>query len=51
MLRFNAGITRDNLHKRRKTGGKRIPLRKKRKYMLGRPAANTKVVSSLILDF
>uniref|UniRef100_A0A2K6EU14 Small ribosomal subunit protein eS8 n=1 Tax=Propithecus coquereli TaxID=379532 RepID=A0A2K6EU14_PROCO len=38
-----AGISRDNWHKRRKTGGKRKPYHKKRKYELGRPAANTKV--------
>ncbi|XP_014405240.1 PREDICTED: 40S ribosomal protein S8-like [Myotis brandtii] len=31
------GISRDNWHKRRKTGGK------KQKYELGRPAANTKI--------
>ncbi|XP_012620666.2 small ribosomal subunit protein eS8 [Microcebus murinus] len=36
------GISRDNWHKRRKTGGKRKPYHKKRKYKLGRPAANTK---------
>uniref|UniRef100_A0A2L2Z433 40S ribosomal protein S8 n=1 Tax=Parasteatoda tepidariorum TaxID=114398 RepID=A0A2L2Z433_PARTP len=29
-------------HKLRKTGGKRKPSRKKRKFALGRPAANTK---------
>ncbi|XP_012892335.1 PREDICTED: 40S ribosomal protein S8-like, partial [Dipodomys ordii] len=34
---------RDNWHKRRKTGGKRKPYHKKRKYELGRPAANTKI--------
>lgn len=37
------GISRDSWHKRRKTGGKRKPLRKKRKYELGRPPANTKL--------
>ncbi|XKL60990.1 hypothetical protein PGB90_008047 [Kerria lacca] len=37
------GISRDHFHKRRKTGGKRKPLRKKRKYELGRPPANTKL--------
>uniref|UniRef100_A0A7N6B7L1 Small ribosomal subunit protein eS8 n=1 Tax=Anabas testudineus TaxID=64144 RepID=A0A7N6B7L1_ANATE len=37
------GISRDNWHKRRKTGGKRKPYHKKRKYELGRPSANTKV--------
>ncbi|KAK2104356.1 40S ribosomal protein [Saguinus oedipus] len=36
-------ISRDNWHKRRKTGGKRKPYHKKRKYELGRPAANTKI--------
>ncbi|KAG1656937.1 40S ribosomal protein S8 [Nymphon striatum] len=38
-----AGISRDHWHKRRKTGGKRKPLRKKRKFELGRPSANTKL--------
>lgn len=46
------GISRDHWHKRRATGGKRAPIRKKRKYELGRPAANTKVnvyiITSLI---
>ena len=37
------GISQDSWHKRRKTGGKRKPIHKKRKYELGRPAANTKV--------
>lgn len=37
------GISRDHWHKRRKTGGKRRPLHKKRKFELGRPAAMTKV--------
>ncbi|XP_004343838.1 40S ribosomal protein S8 [Capsaspora owczarzaki ATCC 30864] len=37
------GITRDNWHKRRATGGKVVAMRKKRKFMLGRPAANTKI--------
>ncbi|KAM4811517.1 small ribosomal subunit protein eS8-like [Urocitellus parryii] len=36
------GISRDNWHKRHKTGGKRKPYSKKSKYELGRPAANTK---------
>lgn len=40
---IDAGISRDNWHKRRKTGGKRKPYHKKRKYELGRPPANTKV--------
>lgn len=42
------GISRNHYHKRRATGGKRAPLRKKRKFELGRPSANTKVSS---LDF
>merc|ERR1712055_898394 len=37
------GISRDKWHKRRKTGGRMPPLRKKRKFELGRPAANTKI--------
>merc|ERR1719192_1650677 len=37
------GISRDRWHKRRKTGGKRKPIRHKRKFELGRPAANTKI--------
>jgi len=37
------GISRDHWHKRRKTGGKRKPIHKKRKYELGRPPANTKI--------
>ncbi|KAJ4456180.1 putative 40S ribosomal protein S8 [Paratrimastix pyriformis] len=35
------GITRDSVHKRRLTGGKRREWRKKRKFELGRPAAMT----------
>ena len=42
-MSFFAGISRDSLHKRRSTGGKKVPLRKKRKFELGRPAAGTKV--------
>uniref|UniRef100_UPI00358EB6E7 small ribosomal subunit protein eS8 n=1 Tax=Myxine glutinosa TaxID=7769 RepID=UPI00358EB6E7 len=42
------GISRANWHKRRKTGGKRKPYRKKRKYELGRPPANTKLGSKRI---
>jgi small subunit ribosomal protein S8e len=42
------GIARDHWHKRRATGGKRCPLHKKRKYELGRPAANTKLGSKRI---
>jgi len=37
------GITRGDQHKRRATGGKKAPIRKKRKFELGRPAANTKI--------
>jgi len=37
------GITRDSIHKKRKTGGKQTPWRKKRKFALGRPAAMTKL--------
>merc|ERR1712055_170886 len=37
------GISRDHHHKRRKTGGRQAPIRKKRKFELGRPAANTKL--------
>lgn len=37
------GITRDRTHKRRKTGGRREQLRKKRKFELGRPPSLTKL--------
>jgi small subunit ribosomal protein S8e len=37
------GITRDSWHKRRATGGKKKPIRKRRKFESGRPAANTKI--------
>merc|ERR1712179_216839 len=37
------GISRDRWHKRRKTGGRCPPIRKKRKFELGRPPANTKI--------
>merc|ERR1711917_108273 len=37
------GISQDSWHKRRATGGKRPQPRKKRKFELGRPAANTKL--------
>ena len=37
------GISRDHLHKRRATGGKRAPIRNKRKFELGRPASMTKL--------
>ncbi|KAJ7361828.1 40S ribosomal protein [Desmophyllum pertusum] len=42
------GISRDSWHKRRSTGGKKKALRKKRKYELGRPPANTKMGSKRI---
>lgn len=38
-----AGITRDGLNKRRATGGKRVQMRKKRQFLLGRPAAMTRI--------
>lgn len=41
--RRTTGISRDSLHKRRATGGKQNKWRKKRKYELGRVAANTKL--------
>ena len=37
------GISRDSLHKRSHTGAKRAQIRKKRKFELGRQAANTKI--------
>ncbi|KAJ3086499.1 40S ribosomal protein [Quaeritorhiza haematococci] len=37
------GISRDSRHKRSHTGAKRAQIRKKRKYELGRQAANTKI--------
>ena len=37
------GISREGRHKRRETGGRRAPYRKKRKFELGRPAAMTKI--------
>ncbi|XP_057963525.1 small ribosomal subunit protein eS8-like [Malania oleifera] len=39
------GISRDSMHKRRATGGKKKAWRKKRKYELGRQPANTKLSS------
>jgi len=44
------GISRDSLHKRRNTGGKQKPWRKKRKYELGRQPANTKLAASHAKD-
>jgi len=40
------GITRSGLHKHRATGGRMPVHRKKRKFELGRPAANTKLSTS-----
>ncbi|KZV56369.1 hypothetical protein F511_00366 [Dorcoceras hygrometricum] len=40
------GISRDSMHKRRATGGKKKAWRKKRKYELGRQPANTKMIES-----
>ncbi|CAO2586443.1 40S ribosomal protein S8 [Lemmus lemmus] len=37
------GISQDNWHKHRKTGGKRKPYHKKQKYEQGWPVANTKI--------
>ena len=37
------GISRDSMHKRRETGGKRNQMRKKRKFEMGRQPANTKL--------
>jgi len=37
------GINRDSQFKRRKTGGRRVAMNKKRKFLMGRPAAMTKL--------
>lgn len=37
------GISRDSVHKRRATGGKQAPWRKKKKFEMGRQAANTRL--------
>jgi small subunit ribosomal protein S8e len=42
------GISRDSIHKRRLTGGKRKIHRKKRKHELGRPPANTRLGPKLV---
>ncbi len=42
-LKFLMGISRDSRHKRAATGAKRAHYRKKRKFELGRQAANTKI--------
>lgn len=44
----NMGISRDSRHKRAATGAKRAHYRKKRKFELGRQAANTKIGSKKI---
>ncbi|KAF8059180.1 RPS8 [Scenedesmus sp. PABB004] len=41
------GISRDSLHKRRSTGGRKKTWRKKKKYELGRQPANTKLSSNV----
>lgn len=41
--RAPTGISRDSRHKRRETGGRRSKYRKKRKFEMGRPPANTKL--------
>nr|GFA27180.1 40S ribosomal protein S8-like [Tanacetum cinerariifolium] len=40
------GISRDSMHKRRATGGKKKAWRKKQKYELGRQLVNTKISSN-----
>merc|ERR1711950_34990 len=42
------GISRDHWHKRRATGGRKCPIRKKRKFELARPAAMTKLAPQRI---
>ena len=42
-LFLTMGISRDSRHKRAHTGAKRAQYRKKRKFELGRQAANTKI--------
>ncbi|KAF6257001.1 ribosomal protein S8e/ribosomal biogenesis NSA2 [Scenedesmus sp. NREL 46B-D3] len=41
------GISRDSLHKRRATGGRKKHWRKKKKYELGRQSGNTKLSSNV----
>jgi small subunit ribosomal protein S8e len=43
----STGISRDSLHKRRATGGRKNSWRKKKKYELGRQPANTKLSSNV----
>ncbi|KAG0059719.1 40S ribosomal protein [Linnemannia elongata] len=42
-IKTNSGISRDSRHKRSASGAKRAQYRKKRKFELGRQAANTKL--------
>merc|ERR1712139_433890 len=44
LTEFGMGISRDSLHKRRATGGKRPQTRKKRVYDMGRPSAMTRLM-------
>lgn len=44
------GISRDSMHKRRLTGGTKPKTHKKRKFMLGRQAAMTKLGTKLIRE-
>lgn len=44
------GISRDSMHKRRLTGGVMPNTHKKRKFMLGRQSANTKIGTKLVRD-
>merc|ERR1711884_484631 len=44
----NMGINRDSWHKRRRTGGRKPQMHKKRKFELGRPAANTKIMAKRV---
>nr|BAN41540.1 40S ribosomal protein S8, putative [Entamoeba invadens] len=44
------GITRDSIHKRRSTGGKKNMMQKKKKYNMGRQPANTRLGAKRIHD-
>ncbi|PRP85435.1 component of cytosolic 80S ribosome and 40S small subunit [Planoprotostelium fungivorum] len=44
------GVARDRVHKRRATGGKQTPWRKKRKFELARPPALTKIAPRRVHD-
>ena len=41
-------ITRDSVHKRRPTGGKRVAIRKKRKFEIGRQPAMTRIGKKVV---